>query len=398
MRSTTRGRRRARLPTVLTTVATVAVVSTGSSAQASTPANWRLGDYILDFPTRFYVEENSYAARQAATWQAQGRTADAAVMRRLATIAQATWFTGGSPQEVQEQVGTTVKAAGKQHAVPVLVAYNIPGRDCSQYSAGGASTEQAYRDWIDGFSRGIGNRPAVVILEPDSLALLSSEPCVCDERFRVIRYAVDRLRGNPLTAIYLDGGHSAWHDVNDYEAAFGDPRAELGMATRLMRAGIDRATGFYLNVSNYRTNDDLIGFGTKLSKAIHLRQQTGAASCTDAELRSVAVKPSKLTHFVLDTSRNGQGPWTAPAGLYSDPQEWCNPPGRGLGSRPTTRTGHPLVDAYLWVKRPGESDGSCNRGTAGPGDPEHGGQIDPVAGDWWGEYALGLALRANPPL
>jgi len=395
---------------VLTTVATVAVVSTGSSAQASTPANWRLGDYIPDFPTRFYVEENSCAARQAATWQAQGRTADAATMRKLSTIAQAIWVLDGSPLEVQEQVDTIMKAAGKQHAVPVLVAYNIPRRDGAQFSAGGASTEQEYRDWIDGFSRGIGNRPAVVILEPDSLALLSSEEAgggassrpvdgaFVDERFRLIRYAVDRLRGSPLTAVYLDGGHSAWHDVNDYEAGYGASQVRLGMATRLMRAGIDRATGFFLNVSNYRTNDDLIAFGTKLSRAIHLRQQTGAASCTDADLAAVTENPSKLTHFVLDTSRNGQGPWIAPDGQYSDPQEWCNPPGRGVGSRPTTRTGHPLVDAFLWVKRPGESDGSCNRGTPGPGDPEHDGQVLPVAGDWWGEYALGLAQRANPPL
>ncbi|WP_308208151.1 glycoside hydrolase family 6 protein [Actinomadura madurae] len=71
-----------------------------------------------------------------------------------------------------------------------------------------------------------------------------------------------------------------------------------------------------------------------------------------------------LTHFVLDTSRNGQGPWTPPADEYTDPQVWCNPPGRGLGARPSTRTGDPLVDAFLWIKRPGESDGQCTRGTA----------------------------------
>src|SRR4029078_4612154 len=128
---------------------------------AATPASVRLGDHILDFPTKFYVEEDSYAARQAATWQNEGRIADAATMRKLAKISQAIWFTGGTPLEVQAKVRTTMKAAGKQHAVPVLVAYNVPGRDCSQYSAGGAPTEQAYRDWIDGFARGIGNRPAV---------------------------------------------------------------------------------------------------------------------------------------------------------------------------------------------------------------------------------------------
>jgi endoglucanase len=78
---------------------------------------------------------------------------------------------------------------------------------------------------------------------------------------------------------------------------------------------------------------------------------------------------------VIDTSRNGRGPYR---------NRWCNPPGRGLGTPPTTETGHPLVDAFLWVKTPGESDGDCGEA--------------PPAGQWWPRYALGLAQRANPPL
>ncbi|GFH79734.1 hypothetical protein Sgou_44040 [Streptomyces gougerotii] len=81
--------------------------------------------------------------------------------------------------------------------------------------------------------------------------------------------------------------------------------------------------------------------------------------------------------FVVDTSRNGNGPFTD-----GDPAErWCNPPGRALGEAPTTRTGDDLVDAYLWIKRPGESDGECKGG--------------PKAGQWWPEYALGLAKAAK---
>ncbi|NUT94690.1 MAG: endoglucanase, partial [Saccharothrix sp.] len=60
------------------------------------------------------------------------------------------------------------------------------------------------------------------------------------------------------------------------------------------------------------------------------------------------------------------------------------PPGRGLGARPTADTGIPLVDAFLWVKRPGESDGECQGG--------------PAAGRWWPEQALELAKLASPPL
>jgi endoglucanase len=105
-----------------------------------------------------------------------------------------------------------------------------------------------------------------------------------------------------------------------------------------------------------------------------------------------------LEHFVIDTSRNGQGPWT-PTTSYPDPQDWCNPPDRGTGLRPTANTGIALLDAYLWIKIPGESDGECTRGLGPTGtvDPEWG-IVDPGAGDWFPEMALDLVHNANPPL
>jgi endoglucanase len=77
-------------------------------------------------------------------------------------------------------------------------------------------------------------------------------------------------------------------------------------------------------------------------------------------------------HFVIDSGRNGLGPDTS--------GEWCNPAGRALGIRPTTNTGVAGLDAFLWIKTPGESDGACNGA--------------PAAGQWWADYALGLAERA----
>jgi endoglucanase len=399
------------------TASIVAVLAPPAPAQAQAhghaPGQARTHGDPLAGKARFYVEPSTNAGKQADLWAAEGRGADAAQMRALSKESQAIWFTGGTPAEVRTAVRRTMHSAAKQRAVPVLVAYNVPGRDCSQYSAGGAPDEAAYRAWIDAFAKGVGGGRAVVIVEPDGLALLSSEPWCneggggttgtpedtarVDERFREIDYAITTLQRLPRTGVYVDSGHSDWQPLNDYDAGYGEPRAQLGMAGRLLKGGIAKADGFALNVSNYRGTDELVSYGTRLSKCLRFRQETGAASCSDTDLAGVPNDPRKLTHFVLDTSRNGQGPWTPPAGQYTDAQVWCNPPGRGLGARPSTRPGDPLVDAFLWVKRPGESDGQCTRGTAGPEDPEYG-VVDPAAGAWWGDYALGLAQRAVPPL
>ena len=123
-----------------------------------------------------------------------------------------------------------------------------------------------------------------------------------------------------------------------------------------------------------------------------------ALNTSGLNLRYAGAQPD--THFVVDTSRNGFGPWQPTAGAYPDAQDWCKPPGRGLGLRPTANTGLPLLDAYLWVKTPGESDGECTRGLGPSGttlDPEWG-RIDPGAGQWFGEQALELARLAIPAL
>ncbi len=264
----------------------------------------------------FYADPDGNAADQARKYDEQGRAAEARLMWALSRVPQAFWFTGGSPREVRRQVDQIVDRAHEAAAVPVLVAYNVPGRDCGGYSAGGARN---YARWIDGFARGLKGRDAVVILEPDALA------SGCGARY--LKRAVKRLKG-----AYVDAGHSRWQ-----------PAAT--MRRRLNRIGAKR---YALNVSNFRTTQELIEYGTKISDELH---------------------------FVIDTSRNGQGPKGT---------RWCNPPGRGLGQPPTTNTGHPLVDAFLWIKTPGESDGACGKA--------------PKAGRWWPRYALGLARRANPPL
>lgn len=341
----------------------------------------------------------------------------------LGSFPSATWINGGTPNEARRDVKRVVAAAHAADEVPVLVAYNIPFRDCAQYSAGGATTVGEYTAWIDGFAKGIGNKDAVVILEPDGLGIIPwyttingelewCRPAEADaataasERFTMLNHAVDAFAALPNTAVYLDGTHSGWLGVGD-------------VTDRLIQAGVERADGFFLNVSNYETTERQQKYGTWISECIHLdlnswwdRAWCGSQyypadpadfstwGLTDAAYdqayadTGLARDPDAQAHFVVDTSRNGVGPWT-PTETYADPQVWCNPPDRGLGLRPTTDTGDELIDAYLWVKVPGESDGLCLRGTAGPEDPERD-QIDPAAGQWFVEMADELIEHAVP--
>jgi endoglucanase len=123
------------------------------------------------------------------------------------------------------------------------------------------------------------------------------------------------------------------------------------MAARLNQVGVAKARGFSLNTANFFTTEESMGYGNAISGL------------------------TNGSHYVIDTSRNGAG--SAEGQMY-----WCNPSGRALGARPTADTGNGNVDAFLWVKRPGESDGSCGRG-------------DPSAGRFVNQYAIDLARNAG---
>jgi endoglucanase len=303
----------------------------GRAPQAGSPAAGNGNPFA---GARFYVDPDSDAARTAAAWRAAGRTADAESLDKLARNSWAAWFGDWNGPDPAPDVRDLVARARAAGALPVLVAYDIPSRDCGGFSAGGAAGADAYRSWIDGFA-GALTGPAAVVLEPDAVPKLDCLDAAGQaSTLALLRYAVQALSARGA-AVYVDAGNASWQ-----------PPAVI--AARLAQAGIGAARGFSLNVSNFDTTGSELAYGHAISAL-------------------VGGKP-----FVIDTSRNGQGP--APDGA------WCNPPGRGLGQPATALTGDPAADAFLWVKSPGESDGACNGG--------------PTAGVWWPDYALGLAQRA----
>ena len=230
---------------------------------------------------------------------------------------------------VGTHVSTVLEAAGRAGDVPVFVIYGIPNRDCGSHSAGGEDTSADYQAWVTQIARGLSEGPSVVILEPDALALTTQ----CDDtdaRVADLQGAIATLAPTGAT-IYLDAGHSAWQPVDTIVQLLG-------------AVGLGSIRGFATNVSNFNATADELAYDEQISARL------GGA------------------HFVIDTSRNGNGP--APDAAF------CNPPGRQLGEPPRVVADGTPLDATLWVKNPGESDGSCNGG--------------PPAGQWWQAGALAL--------
>ena len=306
--------------TATTSTATTSRVPVSTASAAAAPVTRSASSPLAGVT---FHGPNTGAAQAA---QAGGRsTADTALLRELAQVPTSLWL-GPWSGDVAQTVRTTVRAAQAAGSVPVFVAYDIPGRDCGGYSAGGAGSAAAYDRWIAQVAVGIGTAEAVVVVEPDALAQLCGDTA---QRYAMLDRAVSVLEVNPGTHTYLDAGNSTWIPAGE-------------MADRLRAAGVGRADGFALNVSNFETTASNVAYGKTVAAAL------GGA------------------HFVVDTSRNGRGPGDA----------WCNPAGRAIGERPTGVTGQAGVDAYLWIKRPGESDGTCNGG--------------PAAGTFWPDYAIGL--------
>ncbi len=293
----------------------------------------RTSDPLASLP--FYVDPTTSGA--VAAGMAVPRKPE---LDLIAGTAQAWWVDQQTPVgEAAEAIRSHAAGAAADGAMPVVAVYGIPNRDCGGFASGGLPTGDEYRAWITELVKGIGSLPVTIVLEPDAL---TAADCLSEaqrqERMDLLDFAVDAF-GNAGAVVYIDGGHSRWLTAED-------------LATRLRQVGVAKARGFSLNVSNFYTTEEQVGYGERVSALL------GGA------------------HYVIDTSRNGRGP--APDG----PLNWCNPPGRSLGVSPTAQTGHPHADAYLWIKRPGESDGECGRG-------------DPKSGLFMEDYAVGL-VRDRP--
>jgi cellulose 1,4-beta-cellobiosidase len=347
---------------------------------------------------------------------AKANPTDAALLKKVAAFPTAVWLDSiksvGRVGKVLDAAAVPPKkpAADKasksekkpeEPAVSVFVVYDLPERDCSASASAGELTiakggEKRYAtEFIDKIAAAFKAHPKqrmVAILEPDSLANLATNmnqpKCAAAAPVyqHSIAYAIKTL-GLPNVTLYLDAAHAGWlgWDGNRTKIAkiFSDVLSEAG--------GADKIRGFATNVANY---DSLHGGDLpKLAPSLSCPDELSYIQKLDEELTTLGITGKG---FLVDTSRNGRD------GIRTSGGSWCNVKGAGLGERPQANPA-PLIDAYYWVKPPGESDGASDPKapgfdkSCGP-DAKDAAQDAPHAGDWFGKYFVDLAKNANPPL
>ena len=326
---------------------------------------------------------------------------NAATIKKVEAFPTATWLVMNS---FIAKIPKVLDAAAKQASSdtkPILsafVVYNLPGRDCAAKASSGELTldnggEQRYKtEFIDKIAAEFAKYPKqriVVFLEPDSLpnlvTNLTQKPCAAVEQVykKSIAYAIQKLN-MPNVSIYMDIGHAGWlgWEGNRQKAAalYKDVLEQAG--------GADKIRGFVTNISNYNTINS--HDGKKLGPTNPCPDELTFAKKLTEAFAAVGVTGKK---FVIDTSRNGRP-------TRSTWSSWCNVQAAGLGPRPQASP-DPLIDAYFWIKPPGESDGtadpkaprmdpSCKSGDSMPGAPD--------AGEWFQSYFIQLVKNAEPPL
>lgn len=302
-------------------VGVTAAVSQSSACAATIPEQ----SGALSTDTHFYLDPYSAVAY----WDANNADSpyQPAINARIGSVPSAIWFTTYDPGRITARVANVTSSAAAQGTVPVLVLYTIPEVNCVKNAAGAAPNVADYESWTTAFAAGLGGHKAIVIVEPDGLA---SQTCLSSQeaaqRDAAISFAGRAVhKADAAARVYFDAGNSAWNSAST-------------QAKRLQAADVvGSADGIFSNVSNFRSTADEIAY--------------------DKRILADLGNPSGL-HIVIDTSRNGNGPGNT----------WCDPSGRALGHLPTVDTGSPLVDAYLWIKDPGQADGCA--ASAGAFDPE----------------------------
>ncbi|MFC9927955.1 glycoside hydrolase family 6 protein [Streptomyces sp. NPDC127190] len=375
---------------------------------------------------------------------------------RIATINGANGGMG-----LRDHLNAALTQKGSGDLVVQLVIYDLPGRDCAALASNGElgpdDIDKYKTDYIDPIAsilsdpKYAGLRIATVI-EPDSLPNLvtngggtSTSTTACETMKangnyeKGVSYALQKLGALSNVYNYIDAGHHGWLG---WDTNLGPSAQEFYKVATSNGASVNDVAGFIVNTANYsalkepyvKVTDSVNGTTVRQSKWIdwnqYVDEQSYALGLRD-KLVSLGFDPG--IGMLIDTSRNGWGGTARPTG--AGPQtsvdayvnggrvdrrihvgNWCNQSGAGLGERPTAAPAAG-IDAYVWAKPPGQSDGASSpiANDEGKGfdqmcDPTYTGNARngnsmsgalpnaPLAGHWFSAQFQQLMQNAYPPL
>ncbi|MEV7081091.1 glycoside hydrolase family 6 protein [Streptomyces sp. NPDC093516] len=367
----------------------------------------------------------------------------------------------GGKMGLRAHLDEALRQKGSGELVVQLVIYNLPGRDCSALASNGELKPDEigrYKtEYIDPIKAILADPKyaalrIVTTVEIDSLPNLvtntGSRPTAvpqCDvmkangNYVKGVGYALNKLGDVPNVYNYVDAGHHGWIGWDDN---FGPSASLFKEAANAEGATVNDVHGFITNTANYSAlkednfsiGDTVAGKSVRESKWVDWNRYTDELSFAQAfrnHLVSIGF-PSGIG-MLIDTSRNGWGGTARPAGpgpqtsvdAYVDGGRydrrihlgnWCNQAGAGLGERPRANPA-PGIDAYVWMKPPGESDGSSkaidnNEGKGFDrmcdptytGNPRNNNNMSgalpdaPISGQWFSAQFRQLMQNAYPPL
>ena len=356
--------------------------------------------------------------------------------------------------------GALQQANGKPLVVQ-LVIYDLPGRDCAALASNGelgpTDLPRYKSEFIDPIAAILADSKyaslrIVAVVEVDSLPNMvtnvtpsATATPMCDTMkangnyTTGIGYALAKLGAVPNVYNYLDVGHHGWLG---WDNNFLPSIQMMANAAKASGSTLANVQGFITNTANYGAlrepyftiNDTVNGTSVRQSKWVDWNRYVDELSYAQA-FRTAAVQAGFASNIgmLIDTSRNGWGGSARPTGpgpmtnvdTYVNGGRidrrfhlgnWCNQSGAGLGERPAAApaTG---IDAYVWMKPPGESDGASKEipNNEGKGfdrmcDPTYGGNAQngnsksgaladaPLAGRWFSAQFQELLRNASPPV
>jgi cellulose 1,4-beta-cellobiosidase len=433
-----------------------------------TPTQQIGGHLDNPFVGAVFYKNVDYVASVNAAADLQGGTL-ATKMRQVANYPTFVWLdsidavngTNGYPRSLAGHLNAALTQGA--NAIGIVI-YDLPNRDCSALASNGElliaqnGLNRYKTEYIDAIFNTISqsqysNLRIIMVIEPDSLPNLvtnlsfakCSEAQSTGAYVQGVQYAIGTLRSLSNTYAYIDVAHAAWLGWPSNFGPFVTLLKQVGVG---IPGGNSKVDGFISNTANYNPVDEPYMDANTMVSGQPVRSLQGWYDWNDyidEQPYIVALRNALITGsdtypasigLVIDTSRNGWGGANRPTGPSTSTDlrtfvmatrvdkrihkgNWCNQDGAGIGERPTPNpvTG---IDAYVWVKPPGESDGSSSLippGPENPGgkgfdrmcDPTYtGNQLNgnnltgalpnaPVSGRWFQAQFVQLVQNAYPP-